>query len=329
MPVYPEASTSTAESASFAAGLLITDAWQVELRSTLFGACDVDAAYPVVQFLDGFGIPDTRNDDVPIPQDFGMVASPQFLDGRTMSIGIAVTGSTEQEVVERSADLMRAWSPIRNYQDGDVIIPLCFSLDGSTVYRVWGKPLRAEMGYGLLLRTRSAYSPFNDFAQCEFLATDPRIYSNDIHAVAVAAGVTTGGFPVAAGFPFAFPQGFGASNPSTVTANNAGNFPVYPVLTVQAVGAALINQPITITNNTTGLSLTVYAQVTGGNYLEIDINKRTILLNGDPTQTRMSTYDFKNSDWWALEPGDNVISWVVGSGSNGTLTVSHRDAWMI
>jgi len=311
------------------AGDLITDAWQVELRSTLFGACDVTSAYPVVRFLDGFGVPDTRNDDVNIPQDFGLVASPQFLGGRTMSVGIAVVGDDEAEVVSRTADLMRAWSPVRDYQDGDVIIPLAFSLAGGTVYRVYGKPIRAQLGYDTLLRTRSSSTPYNDAAQCEFLATDPRIYSNDLHSVAVNSGVTTGGFPIAAGFPFAFPQGFGTSTPSQITANNAGNFPVYPVLTVQPIGVDTINSPITITNNTTGLSLTVWAQVLAGDYLEIDINKRTILLNGDPTQTRMSTYDFKNSDWWALEPGDNVISWIVGSGSNGTLTVSHRDAWMI
>jgi hypothetical protein len=328
MPIFPEASGSTAAIASFEAGFLIDSAYQVELRSTLFGACDTESPYPIVNFLDGFGVPDTRNDDQPIPQDHGLVPSPQFLGGRNMTIGIAVQGDDEVEVVQRSANLMRAWSPVREYLDGAVTIPLCFTLDGSIVYRVIGKPLRAKLGYSTLLRTRTARQPFNDAALCEFLATDPRIYSNDLNTVSVAAGITTGGFPVPIGFPYAWPQGFGSSTPATVTATNTGNFPTYPVFRAQA--ATSISTPITIGNLTTGKTMTFVLSLTAGQYLEIDCGARTALLNGDPNQSRISAYDFKNSDWLVLEEGNNEIAWSVGASIGvGFLTVEWRDAWLL
>lgn len=341
MPIFPEASGSTAAIASFDAGFLIDSAWQVELRSTLFGACDTESPYPIVDFLDGFGVPDTRNDDQPIPQEHGLVPSPQFLGGRNMTVGVAVQGDSEVEVVQRSADLMRAWSPVRDYLDGAVTIPLCFTLDGSTTYRVIGKPLRAKLGYATLLRTRKAMQPFNDAALCEFLATDPRIYSNSLSSVSAPSGVTTGGFPVPDGFRspayplpivrdgFAWPQGFGSSYPAAVNATNNGNFPTYPVFKAQALGSGVINTPISIANTTTGRVMTFYISLAAGQYLEIDCGARTALLNGDPNQSRITTYDFRNSDWLALEEGNNQISWSLGSGSTGFLTVEWRDAWML
>jgi len=44
-----------------------------------------------------------------------------------------------------------------------------------------------------------------------------------------------------------------------------------------------------------------------GDYLEVDVRERTVLLNGLRTQNRYSTLDFATSTWWTLQPGQNLV----------------------
>lgn len=87
---------------------------------------------------------------------------------------------------------------------------------------------------------------------------------------------------------------------------NAGNAPSFPV--VYVYGAC--TQP-RIENVTTGKKLEFLAAYTinAGEYLVIDFAEGTVYLNGDSTNSRYDKIDFAGgiSDWWDLQPGDNLL----------------------
>lgn len=299
-------------------GDLLTDTWQIELRETLF-AVDCDGPHVVVEFLDGFGVPATRDADEPRPQQHGLFASPQFLGGRSMTTGIAALADTYAELIAAKEALGGAWKPVNEVVDGAKVVPLVFTLgDAATSYLVWGKPQRAVWDYAKLLRLQPEVQ-YADAALCEFLAVDPRLYSLDLLTDSATPSTSSGGFSFPLGpFPFAF----GSASPGSITANNAGNIESYPAITVEAITDL---SGITLTNVTTGESWSITLTVAAGDFLVVDMGERTVYLSG--TASRSSLVNRPGSDWWAVQPGDNTLQF--SASGDGTATFAWRSAWLI
>ena len=94
--------------------------------------------------------------------------------------------------------------------------------------------------------------------------------------------------------------------------SNLGNAPVYP--RVRIYGPC--TQP-RIENQTTGKALEFDASFSllAGEFLEIDFQVGTVLLNGNPLNSRYQFVDFAASEWWDLIPGINLIRFYPGSSS--------------
>lgn len=299
---------------------LLTGAWQIALRGVLFDACDRAAPLVVSEFLDGFGVPTTRNDDKFRPQSHGLFASPQYLGGRPMVCSVAAKGASVAAVMDAQADLGWAWRPVDD-TDSDLVVPLAFTLaDPATKYLVFGKPTRAAFGYKTLARVYESGAPFVEAALCEFLATDPRIYSADLSSTSSGTASTSGGLS----FPFAFPFSFGATVLALVSAVNAGNFPTYPVFTITAGPSGLSG--IRILNNTTGEEWSITLSLSSGDYLLVDMAEGSVLLNG--AASRDSFVNRPPSSWWDLEPGTSSLEFI-GTGAGSTFLVEWRSAWML
>lgn len=62
-----------------------------------------------------------------------------------------------------------------------------------------------------------------------------------------------------------------------------------------------------------------------GDYLEVDVRERTVYLNGNPRQSRYSTLEFAESEWWSLVPGDNQVRYYpVSYSGNSRAEISYR-----
>jgi hypothetical protein len=101
------------------------------------------------------------------------------------------------------------------------------------------------------------------------------------------------------------------------TATNAGNFPALPVISLTTGGT----DPITLTNSTAGLALTLHAQAGQPAMpatLTLDFAAHTIIDGSGNNR-----YDLRDltTKWWSLEPGANALT--VTGGASGTAVWSN------
>ena len=78
----------------------------------------------------------------------------------------------------------------------------------------------------------------------------------------------------------------------------------------------------TITNETTGETLTITYTLGSGEYLEIDFAAKTVMLNGVA-----SRYYAKSVSWRELVAGSNSVRVTSGSGT-GSASIRWFDAWL-
>jgi hypothetical protein len=85
-----------------------------------------------------------------------------------------------------------------------------------------------------------------------------------------------------------------------------------------------------VTNVTTGAVFELdNITLTAGQYLDIDMAARTVLLNGDPAQNYYGKVNFTTSTWWRLQPGANTIRVAVAtSDASCELDITWRDRWI-
>lgn len=124
--------------------------------------------------------------------------------------------------------------------------------------------------------------------------------SDTIRPASAAAGRT---YPQV--FPFAYTAGDSGS--VKIITTGAGEYGVAPTPAVMRYYGActdpeVINQTLGETFALTGVTLSA------GQYMEIDMGNRTVLLNGDPALSYYSAIDFAVSTWWELQPGANLLT---------------------
>jgi hypothetical protein len=180
-----------------------------------------------------------------------------------------------------------------------------------------------ELDDGTLLQATVRGLPFSSELTVEWQAAGLRLFpvqwrvasgvleSAELHKQTILAGT-----PDADGLEFGSTLEFGptlefpdVAAPGTGPVTNAGDRPATAVLRAYGpFGGSLSTDNVTIGNQTTGKYL-VFAglQVLAGEFVEIDLRAKTILLNADPTQSLYDKRDPALSDWWVLEPGVNVL----------------------
>jgi len=73
-------------------------------------------------------------------------------------------------------------------------------------------------------------------------------------------------------------------------------------------GPKLTNDALTIPGQPNGnLVFFDTLSIVAGNYVEVDTGGKTALLNSDPNQSVAGALDWANSDWWLLQPGQNLV----------------------
>lgn len=129
---------------------------------------------------------------------------------------------------------------------------------------------------------------------CQVVAPDPYLYELITRELILGATSNSG-----LNFPLTFPITFGAVTGAEGTINNVGNAVAYPVITI--VGTC---SNVTITNTTTGESMTCNVAIGATDTLVIDSRptSRGIYLND---AKRM---DLKNGSWLSCHPGDNEFT---------------------
>lgn len=108
------------------------------------------------------------------------------------------------------------------------------------------------------------------------------------------------------------------SGASPQTINNAGNEITHPVFRIFGPMSE-----VTIENLASSREFTVTYALAEGDYIDIDITNKTVILND--TTPIFSAFE---GDFFGLEPGDNVLNVTFTDGDTpSALTTTWRDAW--
>lgn len=154
------------------------------------------------------------------------------------------------------------------------------------------------------------------------VAADPRIYSTGLNSsnVAPSGSVTTGRV-----YSKTYAKAYLGSLPAvaTMAITNQGTMETPPTIRIDGP----CSNPI-ITNVTANKAIVLTCTLTTGQYLTIDTQNRTIVLNG--TTNRFSWLDLADTDWWFLLPGSNQLSFYAATYTAPPclFTVSWRHAWI-
>jgi len=274
-----------------AAGDLITTDFQFELDGVLLGT---GTGY-LLQEAVGLDLPEIRISDQVRPRDHGLIGGTDFLAGRVVELSFIVRGISNTDLEEK-LDALASISGV-----GAAESPLVFRLPGRAKERINVRPRRRYFPINVAYGMRTAD------VRLQFVATDPRIYENEITSVPLSLPATSGGL----GWPLGWPLGWGSASSGLFTVTNGGTFATRP--TVTFIG------PLTapsIENVTTGLKWACTFDLQSGDTLVVDFDARTVLLNGTA-----SRYSFVTaaSVWWELVAGDNQLRIAASAGSGSGL----------
>lgn len=238
----------------------------------------------------------------------GYVAGYGYLGGRTITMTVAITNFDTATFRAAVADFREAFA----VRPGSTEYPLTFQFPGIADGVTAQINCKARK---LSLPMDSVYWADNATATVELFATDPLLYSAAETTTALTLSAVSGGFT----FPLTFPLTFGATGISGVTTvTNAGTAAAAPRFRVYGP----VTNP-TLRNETVDRGITVEVALTTGEFLDIDVANRSVLLNG--TVSRYSSLSL--AQWWDLEPGVNQIRYSAVVGTAVTTDMTWRSSW--
>ena len=286
-----------------AVGDLVTGEWQLEFGGLKIG----DGTGYDLRLIDGLGgMAGVTTGDKRLLDRHGMTAGTDYLTGRQIAIELDVM-DTDHAVRATLIDaLNRAFRPGQAEQALVFQIP---SIAGGGKRRVLCRVRDRSLAVGLA--HLYALSEISLLLQ----ATGPRIF-DDTETSADTTLVTTSGGRT---YPLTFPRTYAAvAAGGTIAANNTGTFGTPVVLRIDGPC-----QNPQITNGTSGSVLGLTITIADGDFIELDSENRTVLLNGTASRYQFLT----SSEWFDLEPGTTDLEFRAATATAATLTATFRSAW--
>lgn len=258
--------------------------------------------------IDGLSTPSVRSADRTVSLRDGLHPGDDYYEGRTVTLSTFIAERDTADMNTKRTALMSAFA------GGHPEVPFVFEVPGVAgggERRINVRPrrarFRADIGYGAGM-SKDTFQLF---------ATDPRIYDN-----AESFRILT--LPAASGtgltWPLTWPLSWGIAQSDSQFITNDGNFDA-PV-SIRIDGPVLNPR---IENLTLGKTIELDIDVAVGDYLDIDPDARTVLLNG--TASRYSSLT-QASQWWLLEPGPNEVRFRAATATAATMTLTWRSAWI-
>ena len=255
------------------------------------------------------GIPGVRDSVRPWPNAHGSIDETRWMTDRLISLEGEVWGATYEEVFDEFGLLNKAFLDTLT-NDGTL---LKWTRGGA------GTALQAEVKLAGPVQTSLAEGARLLRYQAQLRARDPRAYSQtQTTATGTVLSAAGGGLIFADPFPWVF----GGSGGGLASISNTGDIPTPPVLRVYGA----ISAPI-IRNVTTGESIVLTGSVSAGDYLEIDVEARTVKLNGGTS--RLNLLDYQATTWFELPVGASTLR-LLGSSfdASARLDVLYRPAFV-
>lgn len=222
------------------------------------------------------------------PTAHGTVDQTRWTDGRMINLQGFVLGT----------DAAAAQAEFRA-----VAAPMLATLDTGPALLKWteqgaaGLALQAKVKLAGDVMPGLEPGPNALFYAAQLLAADPRAYSQ---ALTTATGLTLGFSAGGLTFNRTFNITFGGTAGGTVAVNNVGNRPSPPVFRLYG---GCTNANIILVGSGKQISLT--GNIANGDYLEIDVQARTMKLNG--TSTALSYLNPVSTTWFELPTGTSTI----------------------
>lgn len=139
--------------------------------------------------------------------------------------------------------------------------------------------------------------------QAQFFSEDPRAYSQTLQLITGTALSASGGGRT---IPTPFNYTYSSSGGGTASFTNAGNRPTPPIFRIYGM---CVNPVIAIVGGS--LKLSFLGTIANGDYLEIDVAKRTVKLNG--ASNRLNFLDSANTTWFELPKGTSNLQLIAGT----------------
>lgn len=259
--------------------------------------------YPVSKLEGARDMPGVRARDLAYAERHGSATLGDYADSRTLVLTLGIRGDDHADLEALSEAVRQATPPAA------APLPL-LTRDGTRLYLAKPRKRALPEDSEALWRLGQAV--------IEFTCPDPREYEAVARSSSVLLPSASSGF----GFPLAFNFGFGSGGVGgDVALTNPGNVPA-PLL-------VRINGPVTnprfAVNGQGELALQI--DVVAGDFLLIDTEARTVLLNG--TASRRSAV-IVGSTWPLVPPGTSTLQYRASSGTDpaATLVATYRGAWL-
>lgn len=262
----------------------------------------------IVHGWEGSGLPELRVSDTDRPFDHGIFLGPEYLRERVIAISLTVRGDDAEDAQAKVDALTEAWhfDARAGVAEFEARATLNVKQPGVVERSLRGRPRRASIDISRIVTGKAT-------ATLEFVGSDPRWYSVLVNSTPLGIASAASG----RSYPRSYDYGYGGGTSGAVAIVNAGNVPTAPVVRLDG---PMTNA--TITNETTGETLTITYTLGSGEYLEIDFVSKTVMLDGVA-----SRYYAKSGSWWELNPGSNSIRVTSGSGT-GSASIRWYDAWL-
>ena len=238
----------------------------------------------------------------------GLVAGYSYLGGRTVTLTVEVTNFDSATFHAAVAALREAFAVKPGSTEQAFTFQIPGIADGLTA-QITARVNRFSMPLS------HAYWADTATATIELVATDPLIYSAAETTTPLTLSAASSGMT----FPITFPLTFGATGISGVTTvTNVGTAPSPPSFRIYGP----VTNP-TLRNETQDKAVTVGLVLGADEYVDIDVQDRTVVLNGNINRYSSLTV----AQWWELEPGDNQIRYLATAGSGVTADMYWRSAF--
>lgn len=268
-----------------------------------------------VQEIEGLDMPELRTSNQARALDHGMRVGRNLFGERIITISFGLY-APDEAVFDFVATVFAGM-----YSKQDQEYPLVFDGGRRVIY------CRAHRG--TLARDFTSTQPQRmGFGTIQFVATDPRIYLNELNSDSVGLPTVSVGTP----WPMSWPLSWDGSTSTTISSlggvirvNNGGTFET-PWVGQFDTSGTFVSGP-RVENVTTGQALDFASLVLQpGQYLKLDAHERTADLNGEASRYGTLTSE---SRWFYLKPGVNEIRASARSATTGSaFTITWRSAYL-